>query len=223
MAKTSRPRASGAKRGKKPRFGTRPYVKVALGVLALALLLRFTVVYPFRMPSRSMEDTLWADDCLLVDKLVYAVWGQPSSGDVVVFQFPADPQRIYAKRCIASAGQVVEIRNKVVYVDGHRLPDPPYSKYVDVRILPVEKAPRDNYGPQSIPSGYIFVLGDNRDNSRDSRHWGLLSTDLIVGKGRCVYWSYEPLLRQAAEVGWFETLVRLPARVRWGRIGTWIG
>ncbi len=233
MGKTSRPRTSGTQKAKKPRYSGRPYIKIALALVALALLLRLTVIHPYRMPSRSMEDTLLAGDCLLVDKLVYGLrlpfaglrlpgWGQPVVGDIVVFQSPAAPQRTYAKRCIAIAGQVVEIRNKVVYVDERRLPDPPYSKYVDVRILPADKAPRDNYGPQSIPAGFIFVLGDNRDNSRDSRHWGLLSTDRVVGKGRWVYWSYEPL-RRGTEAGLLERLVRLPGRIRWGRLWTWIG
>ena len=228
-----RPRASGKQVAKKRRVAGRPYLKALLAAVAIALLMRAAVVQPFRIPSRSMEDSLLAGDCLLVDKLVYGArlpfaqvrlpgWSEPGRGDVVVFRFPEDTRRLYVKRCIATTGQVVEIRNKVVYVDGQRVPDPPYSKYVDVRILPVEKAPRDNYGPQLVPHGSIFVLGDNRDNSRDSRHWGLLDTELIVGKGRCVYWSCSPDKRGAGEVAWMESVIDLPARIRWNRIGAWV-
>jgi len=114
-------------------------------------------------------------DLLLVDKLSYGLrlpfttWRLPplrgpSPGDIVAFENPSDPTKVLVKRCIAVAGQTVEVRNKVVYVDGERLPDPPFSKYVDARILPA-RDPRDNLSPRTISAGSIFVMGDNRDNT----------------------------------------------------------
>jgi len=188
---------------------------VAVG--AVALTLGGLLVQGYRIPSRSMEDSLLVGDLLLVDKLSYGLripfttWRlpsvrDPSPGDIVAFEYPADPSRTFVKRCVAVAGQTVEVRNKVVYVDGERLPDPPFSKYIDARILP-GRDPRDNLSPLTVPAGSLFVMGDNRDNSRDSRHWGALSVDRLLGRGLFVYWSTEPDL--AGESG----------RIRWSRIG----
>jgi signal peptidase I len=197
--------------------GRRTLILAAVGVVALVLAGRAFLIQGVRIPSRSMEDSLLAGDYLLIDKLSYGVripfasWSlpslrDPSPGDIVAFEYPEDPSRIFVKRCIAVAGQTIEVRDKAVYVDGERLPDPPFSKYVDVRIRPA-RDPRDNLSPRTIPSGTVFVMGDNRDNSRDSRHWGALSVDRIVGQGLFVYWSSEP------------DLPGEPGRVRWYRLG----
>jgi len=201
-------------------------------VVGLALLVRTFFIQGFRIPSRSMEDTLLVGDCLLVDKFTYGApvpfsrvrlpgLAAPRSGDVVVFRYPLDPERAYIKRCLAIAGQVVEIRDKVVYVDGYRVADPLFSKYVDARIFPGTRNPRDNYGPERVPVGAVFVVGDNRDNSRDSRHWGFLPANLVIGRALCVYWSCAPdyELKKAgmkALPGW---VASLPQRIRWRRIG----
>jgi signal peptidase I len=179
-----------------------------------------------------MEDTLLVGDYLLVDKFTYGIaipftrWrlpalSAPQPGDVVVFRSPVDPQRVYVKRCVATAGQRVEIRNKVVYVDGRRAIDPPFSKYVDASILPGKTDPRDNYGPHQVPEGAVFLLGDNRDNSRDSRHWGALPREAVVGRAICLYWSCKPP-HEARGNGWtkaFNRLLTLPERIRWSRLG----
>jgi signal peptidase I len=206
------------KRKVRRRGGTgvrRIFILVAVG--AVALTLGGLLVQGYRIPSRSMEDSLLVGDLLLVDKLSYGLripfttWRlpsvrDPSPGDIVAFEYPADPSRTFVKRCVAVAGQTVEVRNKVVYVDGERLPDPAFSKYIDARILP-GRDPRDNLSPLTVPAGSLFVMGDNRDNSRDSRHWGALSVDRLLGRGLFVYWSTEPDL--AGESG----------RIRWSRIG----
>jgi signal peptidase I len=232
MAKTLaiQPKGRGRRVEKKRVLWRRP-AGIVLGVVFVALGLRAVVVQAYRAPSRSMEDTLQVGDCVLVDKLRYGAvlpfvdWRLPAIrsprvGEIVVFKYPADPQRLYVKRCLAVEGQVVEIRDKVVYVDGVRQIDPPFSKYVDARIFSAATAPRDNWDPREVPPGTIFLLGDNRDNSRDSRHWGFLPLDLVVGKALCVYWSTAPAVPAADS--WLIRLWRLPGRVRWHRVGTWV-
>ena len=231
MGKTGSARTSKrAKQGGKGRTLWR-YTGVIVVAAVLALGLRVCVLQGFRAPSRSMEDTLHVGDSLLIDKLTFGAqlpfgagrlpaWRDPQVGEIVVFQYPRDPDRLYVKRCLAVAGQVVEIRDKVVYVDGERQVDPPFSKYVDSRIFPAVRTARDNLAPRSVPTGSIFVVGDNRDNSRDSRHWGFLPLDLVVGRALFVYWSAAPLPTSAASV--WQRIWDLGARIRWQRVGVWV-
>ena len=206
-------------------------VGVVVVVFVLALGLRVSAFQGYRAPSRSMEDSLRVGDCLLVDKLTFGAqlpfgagrlpaWRDPQVGEIVVFQYPRDPDRLYVKRCLAVAGQVVEIRDKVVYVDGARQADPPFSKYVDSRIFSADRTARDNFAPRSVPTGSIFVVGDNRDNSRDSRHWGFLPLDLVVGRALVVYWSTAP--RPVSAGSFWQHIWDLGARIRWQRIGVWV-
>ena len=229
----------GTKKKRKRRSSWRDY-GLALGMaIGIAVLLKIFLLQAFRMPSRSMEDSLLVGDFLLVDKFTYGAplpfislrlpaLSDPQIGDIVMFKYPPDPERVYIKRCIAIGGQVVEVRNKVVYVDGSRSQDPPFSKYVDARILPAAENPRDNYGPQRIPEDYLFVMGDNRDNSSDSRHWGLLPRDLVIGKALCIYWSCAPQRRagsgamEASPSQFVDRVFGLPQRIRWGRLGEWV-
>ena len=219
---TSRRGRAGKRKGRSSR-GRRGLLLVA--VAAMAFLLHTFFIQTFRVPSRSMENTLLAGDYLLIDKFSYGSSSpfsrihfpglkKPAPGDILVFNYPLDPRRTYAKRCIATAGQTVEIRNKVVYVDGVRLPDPPYSKYVDPRIIPAAADPRDNFGPEKVPVKSVFVLGDNRDNSRDSRHWGMLSVDLILGSPLGVFWSCEPDYGRGRSA-----VAALFQGIRWKRLG----
>ncbi len=221
---------------------TREYVEAILIALALALFLRTFVIQAFKIPSTSMEDTLLAGDFLLASKLHFGPripmtsWRlpgltDPAPGDIVIFQYPLDPDRDFIKRCMGVAGQTVEIRNKVLYVDGERAVDPPRSKYSDPIIIPKESpnGVRDNFGPSVIPAGQLFVVGDNRDNSEDSRFWGFLPMKLVRAKAVILYWSWAPdpgapdyTGIASIPAGLAYNLPRFFRRVRWSRILNWV-
>ncbi|HCL27486.1 MAG TPA: signal peptidase I [Candidatus Latescibacteria bacterium] len=182
-------------------------VVLGLVVVRIWFLQGYTIV------SRSMEDTLWPGDSVIVEKSTHLV----ETGEVILFQSPEDSEHNFLKRCIAVAGQRVEIRDKVVFIDGERLPDPRFSKYLDARILPPTRGERDNLSARIVPPGHLFVMGDNRDNSRDSRHWGFLSTEALMGRAVRIYFSAEP----AAEgMGLIDRLTSLAGRIRWQRLGS---
>ena len=217
----------------------REYVEAILLAVALALFLRTFVVQAFRIPSGSMEDSLLVGDFLLANKFVYGAKipfldvrlpgiQDPKAGDVIIFQYPKDPDRDFIKRCVAGPGQTVELRNKILYVDGKRTVDPPHSKYTDPVILPnnLSGAKRDNLGPVTVPIGHYFMMGDNRDNSEDSRFWGFLSERFIRGKAFILYWSWAPDANAPEYTGLTSipsvviyNTIHLFSRNRWGRIG----
>jgi len=225
-----------SKRKKSGGGGWREYAKLLFAALAIAVCVKTFILHAYRLPSRSMEDTLLAGDCLLVDKVSFGAplpfidlrlpaLTSPVPGDVLLFNYPLDPGKGYVKRCVAVAGQVVEIRDKALFVDGQRVPDPPYSKYLDARIYRRFENQRDNNGPLTVPEGYVFVMGDNRDNSRDSRHWGMLPLELVLGRTLFVYWSCQPRSQFAgvekARSG-AGAIASFIERIRWARVGLWI-
>lgn len=204
-------------------------LRPALVLLVLALLVRLFGIQTLRVPSRSMENSLLLGDVLLVDKASFGAalpgglgrlpgWSEPQGGDILVFEAPDRPGVVLVKRCLAGPGETVEVRNKVVYVDGARLPDPAFSKYIDARVLPADETARDNMPPRRVSADAYFVVGDNRDNSRDSRHWGLVPRSHLVGRARMVLWSVEPVWGDVSE-GWSQRLGEAWSRVRWHRIG----
>ncbi|MDP8228690.1 MAG: signal peptidase I [Candidatus Electryoneaceae bacterium] len=146
---------------------------------------------------------------------------EPKSGDIVVFRYPRDPHLSYIKRCIATEGQTVEIHEKKIFIDGVLLEDPLHSKFVhdiiypqgyrDQHIVPdnMEMRNRDNYGPIVVPPGKLFMMGDNRDNSADSRYWGFLDRELVIGEALIIYFSWDAK----------QPLSRLNRLIRWERIG----
>jgi len=179
----------------------REYAEAIIIAILLTLFVRAFVIQAFRIPTGSMMDTLLVGDFLFVNKFIYGprvpftdthlpAVRQPKQGDIIVFKYPADPKRDFIKRCVAVGGQTVEIRDKVVYVDGVAL-DEPYVIRSDPRIFPKEVSPRDNMDPVYVPQGYIFMMGDNRDNSHDSRFWGPLDLRLVKGKAMILYWSWD--------------------------------
>jgi signal peptidase I len=186
----------------KPRSIVREYVEAALWALALTMFLRAFVIQAFRIPSESMRDTLLVGDFLFVNKFEYGpkipfthirlpgLHG-PRHRDVIVFQFPQDPSKDFIKRCIATGGQTIEVRDKQVSVDGKALKEP-YAIHTDPRTMPSGYENRDNFGPLTVEPGKLFMMGDNRDNSNDSRYWGTLDMDLVKGRAMFLYWSWDP-------------------------------
>ncbi|MBN2030598.1 signal peptidase I [bacterium] len=296
----------------------REYMESLFVAMLIAIVIRALVIYPFRIPTGSMEDSLLVGDFLLANKFVYGIrtpdwvgipytkigfkipfirtpgFRKPQKGDVVIFKYPRDATLNYIKRCVAVSGDTVEYRNKVLYVNGEVFPNPPHSKFIDSFIYPANRQQsdiyppgagnRDNYGPVRVPapgdtfrftdenknlwyerfqiilyedhritlshnnqtidltidnqdrwqtaismypmndftideqslSGYIytvknrhyFMMGDNRDNSLDSRSWGFLPERYVVGEGLIIYWSWN------SDV----PLYRLFKKIRFGRI-----
>jgi signal peptidase I len=169
-----------------------------LWAIVLFLIIRSLAFQAFRIPSPSMEDTLLIHDFLFISKLTYGPnipfthtrlpgLRKPKPGDIIVFQNPTNPKEDYIKRCVAVAGQTVEVRDKALYVDGVEKVEP-YTKHVDPRNIGI---PRDTFGPVRVPKGMVFMMGDNRDNSADSRYWGFLDMKLIRGKAAIIYFSWD--------------------------------
>ncbi|QGY40535.1 signal peptidase I [Pseudodesulfovibrio cashew] len=184
----------------------RDTIEAIVVALLLAFVIRAFIVQAFKIPSGSMLDTLQIGDHLLVTKFAYDVrlpsdiWldttdgkvlyktGDPERGDIIVFKYPMDESKDFIKRVIGLPGDTVELRDKVVYINGEPL-DEPYVRRTDARILPV----RDNFGPIVVPDGEYFMLGDNREGSHDSRWWGTVKRQKIVGKALIIYWSWGSL------------------------------
>jgi len=198
-AKPAGKAAEGAGEGS-TRSTLREYVEAFGMAILLALFIRTFLVQAFKIPSGSMLPTLQIGDHLLVNKLLYGLriplMGKrvfqvftPEHNDVIVFVFPEDRSKDFIKRVKAVAGETIEVRNKVVYVDGQKIDDP-YAFYApDARVIP--GSVRDNFGPLTIPEGHVFVMGDNRDHSHDSRFWGTVPVDDILGKAFILYWSWD--------------------------------
>jgi signal peptidase I len=215
----------------------REYLESIIVAVILALFIRTFTVQAFKIPTGSMKENLLIGDHLLVNKLVYSPSFGPLEdrimgkrpirrGDVVVFKFPEDPTRDFIKRVIGLPGETVEIRNKQVLVDGKPIVEP-YVHFIEQPLRPDDPeyglrsdSIRDNWGPQAVPAGQLLVLGDNRDNSRDSRFWGFLPEDQVKGRALLVYWSYEARDDEYRPSGWVEWLkdtFSALARTRWSR------
>jgi signal peptidase I len=179
----------------------REYVEALLWAGALTLFLRAFVIQAFRIPSESMLDTLLVGDFLFVNKFEYGPkipfthirlpgLRPPQRGDVIVFQYPVDPSQDFIKRCVAAGGETVELRDKKVRVDGRALVEP-YVHHIDPAIHPPGYDTRDNMAPREVPPGELFMMGDNRDNSKDSRFWGTVKMDQVKGRAMFIYWSWD--------------------------------
>jgi len=179
------------KRFKKPKPIWREYLEVILISLTAAILLRLFLVSAYRVESASMEDTLLEGDYIFINKLAYD-FSEPKIGDIIIFQSPTDFTRDYIKRIIALPGQTVEIIDKIVYVDNHLGKIIPDAKNIDPKILAAQLSNRDNFGPVKVPEGHLFVLGDNRDISEDSRFWGFVPMESVKGRAMLTYWSWNP-------------------------------
>ncbi len=177
------------------------YIKAIAFALILALFIRAYFVQAFKIPSGSMIPTLLIGDHLLVNKFLYGteipftddkilILRNPQRGDIVVFKYPLEPDRDFIKRIIAVEGDTIEIRNKNVFLNGEKINEP-YIQHTDIYIIPVDRERRDNLLPITVPAGKYFVMGDNRDQSFDSRYWGFLDAKDIKGKAFILYWSWD--------------------------------
>jgi signal peptidase I len=201
------------KLGTKRKSVFREYAEAIIIALVFALLIRTFVVQAFKIPSGSMEPTLQIGDHILVNKFLYGLQipftsirlfplGQPQRGDVVVFIYPVDPSKDFIKRVIGVEGDTVRLVNKKLYVNGGEVPDP-HAVYKEDSSFLSDLQKRENFGPVTVPKGQLFVLGDNRDRSLDSRFWGFVPAKDVRGKAFIIYWSWNSE----------ET------NVRWSRIG----
>jgi signal peptidase I len=180
----------------------RDYLSSLGWALVLALVIRTFIIQTFEIPSSSMEDTLEIGDYLVANKFLYGIrlpWSgervfpfrAPRRGDVVIFKYPEDRSQDFIKRLIGLPGDEIQIKSKRVLVNGQPFTDT-HEVYKDPKILPVGASPRDNFGPVRVPEGCYFMMGDNRDNSYDSRFWGFVKREDIVGLAMVKYWSFVP-------------------------------
>ncbi len=184
---------------KRPKSTVMEYVEAIVWALVLTLMLRAFVIQAFRIPSESMVPTLLVGDFLFVNKFEFGPkipfthirlpgLRAPRRGDVIVFQWPVNPSKDFIKRCIATGGQTIEVRGKKVIVDGDTLREP-YAVHIDPGLHPQGYDVRDYFGPFTVKPGELFMMGDNRDNSNDSRFWGPVNMDLVKGHAMFIYFS----------------------------------
>jgi len=185
----------------------REYLEALLIAVIFATFARTYVVQAFKIPSGSMEQNLLIGDHILVNKFIYGPTASPLEkkllpvrdvrrGDVVVFKFPQDPSRDFIKRCVGVPGDAVELVDKRLYLNGREVHDAGYVYHTDERVFP--RAPvlgdalrqRDNFGPEKVAPGHYFCMGDNRDNSNDSRFWGEVPESHLKGRAFVIYWSF---------------------------------
>jgi signal peptidase I len=185
----------------KKKSSLRENIEAILVAIVLALFIRTFIIQAFKIPSGSMKQTLQIGDHILVNKFIYGIKlpflmttivpiKNPKRDDIVVFKFPEDPDKDFIKRVIGIAGDVVECRDKQVYINHKRL-NHDYGIHTDSNIISGGVQPRDNFGPVVVPENSLFVMGDNRDHSYDSRFWGFVDLKAVRGKALIIYWSWD--------------------------------
>lgn len=194
------------------------YILTIIPAFIIILIVGYSIrsyIQAFTIPTSAMEDTILRGDFILVDKVDGNKY-TPKPGDIMVFKYPPDETILYIKRCVACGDQILEIIDKRIYINGELSDLPMHAKFIDPRIIPKSESrfsrtfrklgSRDNYGPITIPENHYFVIGDNRDNSLDSRYWGFVSQENIIGKAGIIYFSWDS-----------ENF-----KVRWDRLGKYI-
>lgn len=213
--KTGAPQIEDEAPRKKSRL--RENIEALVIAILLALFIRAFVIQPFKIPSGSMIPTLLVGDQIFVTKFAYGIrmpftnrvlipTGMPRQGDVVVFKYPENPSQDFIKRVVAVEGDTVEMKDRVLFVNGKPYDDSEFTMYTDPYRIAVTQPGKVNFAPIAVPAGGFFVMGDNRDNSHDSRYWSnthFVDYSLLRGKAVCIYFSFDKDLM----------------KVRWGRIG----
>ena len=198
----------------KKKGALRENIEAIIVAVLLALFIRTFVVQAFKIPSGSMKETLQIGDHILVNKFIYGVKipiarttlipiKKPQRDDIVVFKYPENPKLDFIKRVVGVEGDVIEIRDKRLYVN-HEPYDRSYAVFKDSYVIPGGFNKRDNFGPITVAKDSLFVMGDNRDNSKDSRFWGQVPERNIVGKAFAIWMHWETItsLPGFSRVGW---------------------
>ena len=195
----------------------REYAEALAIAILLALFIRTFVIQAFKIPSGSMKPTLIIGDHLLVNKFIYGIripiidryliqFNKPKRGDILVFKWPKDESKDFIKRVIGIEGDIIEIKNDILYVNGEKVETVYVAKYNDNDISEADRYEEflgenkhyildqyvkyEDFGPVTVPENSVFVMGDNRDNSQDSRYWGFVTLNKIKGKALIIYWSW---------------------------------
>src|SRR5512145_1827153 len=200
-SKTREPGAVAGQPAAKAKSTFREYAEAILMALILALFIRTFIVQAFKIPSGSMIPTLEIGDHILVNKLAYglrmpflerylAQYATPKRGDVVVFIYPEDRSKDFIKRVVAVGGDTVELRNKKVFINGKQIEDP-HAHFAGYDPQAGGVGSGDDYRPKTVPQNHIFVMGDNRYRSYDSRFWGFVDLNEVRGKAFLIYWSWD--------------------------------
>jgi signal peptidase I len=190
------------------------YAEAIIIAILIALFIKAFIIQAFKIPSGSMIPTLQIGDHILVNKFIYGIKipylrntlvdiKEPERGDIVVFIYPDDRSKDFIKRVVGMGGDQIEIRNKKIFLNGLPYNDS-HGVYSDDFIIPGSIQPRDNFGPVTVPKDSYFVMGDNRDQSADSRYWGFVPSKDVLGKAFIIYWSWDSE----------------NTNVRWKRLGT---
>lgn len=214
----------------------------------MAFIIKTSIVEAYKIPSQSMEDTLLVGDFLLANKFVYGsqlplvgwrlpAFKTPQPGDVVIFIYPGDGITKYIKRCVGVPGDTIQIKDKILFVNGEQFKNPEHMKFIDTlsngelniqQRRPGGMDSRDNFGPYVVPPDKYFMMGDNRDNSHDSRWWGPVPKENVLGEAMMIHWSWNDSSHPSPEVSVSDPLsvprvflyntVHFFQKVRWGRL-----
>jgi signal peptidase I len=185
---------------KKTKSRAKEYIESIIIAILIALFIRTFIICAYKIPSRSMVPTLLVGDHILVNKFIYGVKipllrktiipvREPKREEIVVFIYPNDRSKDFIKRVIGVGGDKLEIKNKKIFINDKELKDS-YGVFTDSNVFPQSMQPRDNFGPVTVPKNSIFVMGDNRDESLDSRFWGFVDLKDVEGKAFIIYWSW---------------------------------
>jgi signal peptidase I len=184
----------------KTKSKVKEYIESIIIAILIALFIRTFIICAYKIPSRSMVPTLLVGDHILVSKFIYGVKipllrntiipvGEPKRGEIVVFIYPNDRSKDFIKRVIGLGGDKIEIKNKKIFINDKEYKES-FGIYSDHITYPATMQPRDNFGPVTVPKDSIFVMGDNRDESLDSRFWGFVNLKDVEGKAFIIYWSW---------------------------------
>jgi signal peptidase I len=184
----------------KTKSKVKEYIESIIIAILIALFIRTFIICAYKIPSRSMVPTLLVGDHILVSKFIYGVKipllrrtilpvREPRRGEIVVFIYPNDRSKDFIKRVIGLGGDKIEIKNKKIFINDKEYKDS-FGIYSDNITYPATMQPRDNFGPVTVPKDSIFVMGDNRDESLDSRFWGFVNLKDVEGKAFIIYWSW---------------------------------